>query len=94
MSAQFMSLGFDGISIALLGISEPIGIALAGLFLAFVRQGGDYMDLANYMKELADVITSVIIYFSALSVVLYQWMSKRKAKKKVLLKSEEGSEER
>jgi simple sugar transport system permease protein len=94
MSAEFMSLGFDGISIALLGISEPIGIALAGLFLAFVRQGGDYMDLANYMKELADVITSVIIYFSALSVVLYQWMSKRKAKKKVLLKSEEGSEER
>ncbi|MFH0993869.1 MAG: ABC transporter permease [bacterium] len=34
MSSEFMSLGFDGISIALLGISEPIGVALAGLFLA------------------------------------------------------------
>lgn len=94
MASEFMSLGFDGISIALLGISEPIGIALAGLFLAYVRQGGDYMELANYMKELADVITSVIIYFSALSVVVYQWLAKKKEKKKAALRIAEGSEER
>ncbi len=93
MSQEFMSLGFDGISIALLGISEPIGVGIAGLFLAYIRQGGDYMDLANYMKELADVITSVIIYFSALSVVLYQFLSKRKQKKAALLNAE-GSDER
>jgi len=81
MSSEFMSIGFDGISIALLGLSEPIGVGLAGLFLAYIRIGGDYLDMANYMKELADVITSVIIYFSALSVALYQYVQKRKKKK-------------
>jgi simple sugar transport system permease protein len=81
MSSEFMSIGFDGISIALLGLSEPIGIGLAGFFLAYIRQGGDYLELANYMKELADVITSVIIYFSALSVALYQFVQNRKKMK-------------
>ncbi|MCK7470737.1 MAG: hypothetical protein MZU95_08065 [Desulfomicrobium escambiense] len=78
-----MSIGFDGISIALLGLSEPIGVGLAGLFLAYIRIGGDYIDQANYMKELADVITSVVIYFSALSVALYQFLQRRKKRKRL-----------
>jgi simple sugar transport system permease protein len=86
MMGEFMSIGFDGISIALLGLSEPIGVGLAGLFLAYIRQGGDYIDLAHYMKELADVITSVIIYFSALSIALHQYLMDRKKKKKAALK--------
>ncbi|MFA5006226.1 MAG: ABC transporter permease [Candidatus Izemoplasmatales bacterium] len=94
MSSEFMSIGFDGISIALLGLSEPIGVGLAGLFLAYIRIGGDYLDIANYMKELADVITSVIIYFSALSVALYQFIQKRKKKKAVDAAAANGGDER
>jgi general nucleoside transport system permease protein len=92
MSSEFMSIGFDGISIALLGLSEPIGIGLAGFFLAYIRQGGDYLELANYMKELADVITSVIIYFSALSIALYQFVLNRKKKKAAALVVAGGEE--
>jgi len=92
MSSEFMSIGFDGISVALLGLSEPIGVGLAGIFLAYIRQGGDYLDLANYMKELADVITSVVIYFSALSVALYQVVSKRKKAKAALADAKGGDE--
>ena len=67
MSAELMSVGFDGISVALLGLTQPVGVLFAGLFLAYLRQGGYYMEMANYMKEMADVIIAVIIYFSALS---------------------------
>ncbi|MDD4184107.1 MAG: hypothetical protein PHI01_01660, partial [Candidatus Izemoplasmatales bacterium] len=38
------------------------------------------MEMANYMKEMADVIIAVIIYFSALSTVLYQFIKNRRAK--------------
>ena len=80
MSAELMSVGFDGISVALLGLTQPVGVLFAGLFLAYVRQGGYYMEMANYMKEMADVIIAVIIYFSALSTVLYQFVKNRRAK--------------
>jgi simple sugar transport system permease protein len=92
MMGEFMSIGFDGISIALLGLSEPIGVGLAGLFLAYIRQGGEYIDLAHYMKELADVITSVIIYFSALSVALHQFLMDRKKKKAASKQAPAGGE--
>ncbi|MDD4184187.1 MAG: ABC transporter permease [Candidatus Izemoplasmatales bacterium] len=80
MSAELMSVGFDGISVALLGLTQPVGVLFAGLFLAYIRQGGYYMEMANYMKEMADVIIAVIIYFSALSTVLYQFIKNRRAK--------------
>lgn len=92
MMGEFMSIGFDGISIALLGLSEPIGVGLAGLFLAYIRQGGEYIDLAHYMKELADVITSVIIYFSALSIALHQFMMNRKKKRAAAKQAQAGGE--
>lgn len=80
MMAEVMSVGFDGISVALLGLSQPVGALFAGLFLAFIRQGGYYLNLANYMAEMADVITAVIIYFSALSTVLYAYVKSKKIK--------------
>mgnify|MGYP000987988244 CR=1 FL=1 len=84
MSAELMSVGFDGISVALLGLTQPVGVLFAGLFLAYIRQGGYYMEMANYMKEMADVITAVIIYFSSLSTVLYQFVKNRKEKQRKL----------
>jgi ABC-type uncharacterized transport system permease subunit len=80
MSAELMSVGFDGISVALLGLTQPVGVLFAGLFLAYLRQGGYYMEMANYMKEMADVIIAVIIYFSALSTMLYQFVKNRREK--------------
>ncbi len=86
MMAEIMSVGFDGISVALLGLSQPIGALFAGLFLAYIRQGGYYLNLANYMAEMADVITAVIIYFSALSTALYAIVKNRKIKLEALKK--------
>ena len=62
--------GFDGISVALLGLGEPIGALFAGLFLSHLRQGGFYMQLYGFVPEIVDIIISVIIYVSAISAAL------------------------
>jgi ABC-type uncharacterized transport system permease subunit len=62
--------GFTGISVALLGMSHPIGTLFAGLFIGYITQGGSQMQLAGYVPEIVDIITAVIIYFAAFALVL------------------------
>ena len=60
--------GFNGIPVALLGLSNPIGIIFAGLFVAYINVGGSYLQNLQYMKEVIDIIIAIIIYFSAFSL--------------------------
>ena len=62
------SEGFTGISVALLGLSNPIGVLFAGLFIAYITAGGFYLQLLNFSTESLDIIIAVIIYFSAFSL--------------------------
>ena len=62
------SEGFTGISVALLGLSNPIGVLFAGLFIAYITAGGFYLQLLNFSTEIIDIIIAVIIYFSAFSL--------------------------
>mgnify|MGYP004583230983 FL=1 len=62
------SEGFTGISVALLGLSNPIGVLFAGLFIAYITAGGFYLPLLNFSTEIIDIIIAVIIYFSAFSL--------------------------
>jgi len=57
--------GFDGISVALIGASHPLGVIFSGLFIGFLRVGGDQLQTANFSLELVDIIVSSIIYFVA-----------------------------
>jgi len=66
--------GFTGIAIALLGLSAPIGVFLAGLFYGALIQGGHYMQLYDFRPEIIDIIIAVIIYFSALSLFLQKFV--------------------
>lgn len=61
--------GFTGISIALLGLSSPYGILLASIFIAFITEGGFYLQLYDFPPEVIDIIIAVIIYFSAFSLL-------------------------
>lgn len=61
--------GFNGIPVALLGMSNPIGILLAALFIAYINQGGFYMQLHNFVPEIITIITASIVYFSAFALV-------------------------
>lgn len=61
--------GFSGISVALLGISNPIGILFAGLFIGHITVGGDNLQLLNFAPEVIDIIISVIIYCGAFALL-------------------------
>lgn len=85
--------GFNGIPVALLAMNNPIGIIFTGSFIAFLKVGGDQMQLYNFVPEVIDIIVSVIIYFSAFSLVfremIQKFFSKKKAEKTNKAKREE-----
>lgn len=62
--------GFTGISVALLGMSHPIGTLFAGLLIAYITVGGSYMQLSGFVPEIIDIITATIIYFAAFALIL------------------------
>ena len=77
--------GFSGISVALLGMSNPIGILFAGLFIGHLTVGGYNMQLFDFAPEVIDMIIAAIIYCGALSLLFKGMISKialRKEKKK------------
>lgn len=68
--------GFNGISVALLGISNPIGIIFSGLFIAYLTAGGFYLQLFHFSKEIIDIIIAIIIYFSAFALIIKMMLTK------------------
>jgi simple sugar transport system permease protein len=74
--------GFNGIPVALLGLSNPIGIFIAGIFIAYLNQGGFYMQRFDFVPEVIDIIIAVIIYCSAFALVLKNFIEKIRTKKK------------
>ncbi len=64
------SQGFDGIAVALLGASTPIGVFFSSLFFGILQSGKGFMNaMTNVPPEIADTIIAVIIYFTATSVL-------------------------
>lgn len=61
--------GFNGIPVALLGLSNPIGIIFSAIFISYITQGGNYMQTLDFVPEVIDIIIACIIYFSAFSLV-------------------------
>lgn len=61
--------GFTGIAVALLGLSQPIGIIFAGLFISYIQVGGNYMQRLDFVPEVINIIVAAIIYCSAFSLV-------------------------
>ncbi len=59
------AIGFNGIPVALLALSNPIGVVFAALFVAHISVGGAYLPTKYYQPEIADLIVAVIIYLCA-----------------------------
>lgn len=62
--------GFNGIPVALLGMSNPLAIIFAGLFISHLQRGGYYIQLLNFAPEIIDIIIAIIIYFSAFALII------------------------
>ena len=65
------SIGFDGITVALLGQAHPIGIMLSAILLGAMRAGAPLMQIqARVPVEIIDVIQGVILIFLAAEIVV------------------------
>ncbi len=73
--------GFAGISVALLGLSNPIGILFAGLFIGHITVGGLNMQLFNFAPEVIDIIIAAIVYCGALSLLFKLFIKKLRMKR-------------
>lgn len=68
--------GFNGIAVALLGNSHPIGIIFSSVFISHIQRGGTLASLVGYKPEIIDVCIAVIIYFSAFATIMNTALAK------------------
>lgn len=66
---SLLGMGFNGIPVALLASSNPIGTIFSALFISYIQVGGDAMQ-PEFAKEMIDIIIAVIIYLSAFSLLM------------------------
>lgn len=62
--------GFNGIAVALLGNSSPLGIIFSSIFISHIQRGGSQTSILGFKPEIIDVVVSIIIYFSAFSLIM------------------------
>ncbi len=69
-------LGFDGITVALLGRTNPLGVIPASLLIGAMKAGANVMQFdAKVPKEIIDVIQSLILFFVTADMII-RWILK------------------
>lgn len=76
-STALPAVGFNGIAVALLANSNPIGCIFSGLFLSHITVGGNQMTQSVFPKEIADAVSGVIVYLCAFSMLFKGFISKK-----------------
>jgi ABC-type uncharacterized transport system permease subunit len=72
MNASYgTSVGFDSITVALLGRTHPVGILLAALLFGAMRAGAGLMQITTGIPvEIVDVIQAIVLLFVAADVIV------------------------
>jgi simple sugar transport system permease protein len=83
--------GFNGIAVALLGNSSPLGIIFSSVFISHIQRGGTLAALFGYKPEIIDVVIAVIIYFSAFAMLMQTTLAKYLKKFRKNKKSESNA---
>ena len=82
-----LAMGFNGISVALLATSNPIGTIFSALFISYIQVGGESLQ-PTYAKEMIDIIIAVIIYLSAFALLTKTIISRYIGKDKTNVNAE------
>jgi len=70
-AALSTNVGFDAITVALLGRAHPVGILLSGLLFGAMRAGANQMQIvAGVPAEMIDVLQGVILLFLAANIIV------------------------
>lgn len=92
VSTALPAAGFNGISVALLASSNPIGCIFSALFIAHITVGGGFMDASIFPGEVSDIISGVVIYLCAFSLLFKTGILKMFTPKPKAVKPESGKE--
>ena len=69
VSTALPATGFNGISVALLASSNPIGCIFSAIFISHITVGGGFMDASIFPGEVSSIISGVVIYLCAFSLL-------------------------
>lgn len=88
------AIGFNGIPVALLATNSPIGVIFSASFMAYLDVAGMQMKyMTSYNEYITGIISAVIVYFSAFSLLFSQVLNgkiklfKKKADKAIELRT-------
>ena len=74
--------GFNGIPVALMAVSNPIGVIFSGIFMSMLDIVGlQLTNLTAYNEYITDVIIATIVYLSAFALVIRLMISGRKKRR-------------
>ncbi len=77
---SLLAMGFNGIPVALLASSHPLGTIASSLFISYIQVGGDAMQ-PEFAKEIIDIIIAAIIYLSAFALLMRELIGRLLSKK-------------
>lgn len=72
---SLLGMGFNGIPVALLASSNPLGVIFSTLFVSYIQVGGDALQ-PHFIKENIEIIISAIIYLSAFALLIKGFIAK------------------
>ena len=81
-SSTVPAMGFNGIAVAFLGELNPIGVIFSGYFIQHISQGGSFIDTKYFNPQIADLISSIIIYSCAFMFLIKTQLTKLIERKK------------
>lgn len=61
--------GFAGIVVALIGVSNPLGVFIAGLFYGALTYGGGKLTLVGAPTQVVDIIVGTVVFFIAIASI-------------------------
>jgi len=81
-STLFGSIGFDAITVALLGRARPLGTVLAGLLFGVLQVGGNAMEATDVATspDLAQVLQALIVLFVAAPAIVNALVGRRRGR--------------
>ena len=77
--------GLNGIPVALLASNNPLAVVFTSLFMSFLGVSGQQLKTLTAFNEFTtDIVVSLIVYLSAFSLVIKQFLSDRKHRSKLI----------
>lgn len=74
--------GFNGIPVALLASSNPIGVIFSGIFMRYLSIGGDNLTTYGFNRYVANIIIALIIYLAGFSKLIIDLLNKKRKPRK------------